>query len=553
MKITIFFFFLSSNPICNNFKHYVTGSNGNSGAGGPFVQGGVGVNEGAIAVGSFDNLATPNPVIKVNGQGFPLSYGTNNAFARGDNTFDYVITDPDAEATQSNTDGCTGSFKVSPRGKVAVIRFGLGGTAGYCGSAVRCNLAAAQGATACILYAPNEASINIAGSNSIPSAIISSAAGQAIVSAFKAGTPAVVQFNPAIQAAFPLATAGTVSDFSSPGLDPELNIKPDIGGIGGQVLSTVSPFVTKANPPYGLLSGTSMSAPYVCGTMALLLESRNKQIDFKEVKSRLVNNANPAKIYKSDLIDSVAKQGGGLVDIYDAITAKTVVYPSSLSLNDTAFTQQHYTINITHTYNVPVRYTLASYGAAQMNPYNKGDDIMAEAIRLRYTPEYASVLFGNKQTTRSFTVQPGRFSLANIDFAPPATADSTLYPIFSGYITLSNNLDDTVISIPYAGMAGAWADAPHWSRNSPTLNEALAVDPVFSRLGFRRNSTGAVGAYVYQSWEPVKEGMAFNLNRDVMMLHIREYLFVSFNLFFNLIYFYFFTNPYFLPRSVPFC
>ena len=76
------------------------------------------------------------------------------------------------------------------------------------------------------------------------------------------------------------------------------------------------------------MSGTSMSSPYVSGTLALLLEAkRQKAISFDEIKARLFNNANPALNFKTKLTDSVATQGAGLVHIYDAIMAKSLVTP----------------------------------------------------------------------------------------------------------------------------------------------------------------------------------------------------------------------------------
>jgi predicted aconitase with swiveling domain len=458
---------------------------------GPFTQAGVGVNPGAICVGSFDNIVAPNPAILVDGTPFPVSFGSLNAnFPAGDNTWDYVLTDPDAEANQVISEGCPGTgFKVSPRGKVAVIRFGYGS----CGSAVRCNAAAAAGATACITYAPDETALRIAGSALIPSASIPSNAGRAIVAAFKAGKPATIVFNPSKQQNFPIATGGTTSDFSSLGLDPELYIKPDLTGIGGQVLSTISTLGGRS--PYGLLSGTSMSAPYVAGAIALLVEAK-KDIKFAEVKSRLVNNAQPAKLYRTELIDSVTKQGGGLVNIMNSINAKTVVYPSSLSLNDTERTQQHYTLTLTNEYTVPVVYTLSSFGAAQVNPWRAGEDMTLDPTTgLTYTPDYATVTFRG-MSTRSFRVQPGQTARANVDIEPPTNSNANLWPVFSGYISVTNDQDDQIIRVPYAGMKGKWADTPIWVRRSPLLQAGLAADPVYRSLGFRPQSNPSVGAYL---------------------------------------------------------
>jgi hypothetical protein len=477
------------------------------------------VNPGAISVGSFDNVAAPNPALFVDGTPFPLSFSVANAnFPAGDNTWDYVITDPDAEANQVNGDGCPGTgFKVSPAGKIAVIRFGVSGTVGYCGSVSRCNAAARAGATGCITYAPNENGLLITGSSAIPSASITNDAGKAIVAAFKAGKPATVVFNPAKQENFPIATGGTASDFSSYGMDPELWIKPDISGVGGDVFSTLSPL--GGRNPYGLMSGTSMSSPYVAGTIALLLEAK-KNIKFDEVKSRLVNNAQPAKIYKSELIDTVAKQGGGLVNIFNTVNAKTVVYPSSLSLNDTERTQQHYTLTINHEYKVPVTYTLNSYGAAQMNPFVEGEDTMIDQANLVFTADYANVTFRGMQS-RSFKVNPGETARANVDIEPPAKSNAGLWPIFSGYITITNDQDEQVIRVPYAGMKGVWANAPIWVRKSPLLQQALANDPSYYNFGFTEESNPSVGAYLIDgSWAPVPEGTTLVNGNDGLFLTI---------------------------------
>jgi hypothetical protein len=465
-----------------------------------------------VAVGSFDNLAKPSEYIKVDDMPFPLSFAAANAsFPLGDNTWDYVITDPDAEASQSNTDGCGGPFKNSPAGKVAIIRFGVRGSPGYCGSVGRCTAAASAGAIACIIYAPDDEPLGIAGAESIPSASITHDAGLAIVAAYnKSGKPAKITFNPSQQQMFPMATGGTVSDFSSPGLDPELWIKPDIGGVGGEVLSTLSPVASKGKPYYGLLSGTSMSSPYVAGTIALLIEA-NRKIQFPEVKSRLVNNAQPGKIYQSNLTDSVAKQGGGLVNIYNAITSKTVVYPSSLSLNDTTRTLQHYTLKISNSYTVPVTYTLSHQPAAQMNPFNEGDQIMQQKATLQYTPDYAIVTFRNKPT-RSFKVKPGETIEARVDIDPPKNSRKDLYPVYSGYVTLTNDHDDTILRVPYAGVAGDWDEAPIFVKNSPSLFDAMLSNELYHIAGFNENATSiSAGVYLLDNqWTHFPSPQAFN-------------------------------------------
>ncbi|KAJ3291580.1 hypothetical protein HDU76_007256 [Blyttiomyces sp. JEL0837] len=215
-----------------------------------------------------------------------------------------------------------------------------------------------------------------------------------------------------------------------------------------------------------------MATPYIAGCVALLLQS-DRSLKFNEVRYLLQNNAVPKKRYNSDLIDSVVNQGAGLVNIYNAITAKTFVTPSEFALNDTIRTQPSYTLSITNDYKVSVKYTVSSLGAAQANAFVKGDDIIQPQSTTTYTASYATVKFRGL-TTLTLTVPAGKTVDIETKFLPPASADPTLFPIFSGYITVSSDHDDRIIRVPYAGMVGDWKTAPIFSRNSPVYQSILS-------------------------------------------------------------------------------
>jgi subtilisin family serine protease len=90
-----------------------------------------------------------------------------------------------------------------------------------------------------------------------------------------------------------------ISYFSSPGPTRDRHNKPEIAAPGQWLLAPLSSGASEAEMPnwlrvpgraYAALQGTSMSAPYVTGALALLLE-RDGSIDWAEAKRRLIKAA----------------------------------------------------------------------------------------------------------------------------------------------------------------------------------------------------------------------------------------------------------------------
>ena len=79
-----------------------------------------------------------------------------------------------------------------------------------------------------------------------------------------------------------------------------------------------------------------MSSPHVAGAVALLLEAR-PHLSPEEVQQRLQNNARPHLWFGNPalgFLDNVHRQGAGMLQIDDAVTADAVVSPSSLALGE---------------------------------------------------------------------------------------------------------------------------------------------------------------------------------------------------------------------------
>src|SRR5690625_5206398 len=117
--------------------------------------------------------------------------------------------------------------------------------------------------------------------------------------------------------------AGKMSDFSSWGLTPNLDFKPEITAPGGQILSTLN------DDEYGLMSGTSMAAPHVAGGGALILERVEEEFDRQDADRVLL--AKNMMMNTSQLVEfdeafvSPRRQGSGLMQLHAALSTPVIV------------------------------------------------------------------------------------------------------------------------------------------------------------------------------------------------------------------------------------
>ena len=124
--------------------------------------------------------------------------------------------------------------------------------------------------------------------------------------------------------------SGIVTSFSSAGPTNFTHVlKPDLAAPGGQILSsTLTEF---AGSNFAVFDGTSMSAPHVSGSAALLLQQHPAWTP-QQVKSALMTTAGPAWGNTARTQEaSVLLEGAGLVNVYAANSPKLFANPSSLS------------------------------------------------------------------------------------------------------------------------------------------------------------------------------------------------------------------------------
>ncbi len=152
---------------------------------------------------------------------------------------------------------------------------------------------------------------------SIPSVFVSSRAGELLLRSYGRGDSFSVHCGE-----LTLVDTGedtNMSVFSSWGVSPDLELKPDVTAIGSNVWSSLT------DGKYGLLSGTSMATPYISGELLVLkqylAEKRLNDIAYQLAVSSAKPITSPGGIEYSP-----RWQGAGLADLEAALDAEIIVY-----------------------------------------------------------------------------------------------------------------------------------------------------------------------------------------------------------------------------------
>ena len=275
-------------------------------------------------------------------------------------------------------------------------------------------------------------------------------------------------------------SAGSMSDFTSWGVTPDLEIKPEITGVGGNVWSTAN------DNGYQNMSGTSMAAPNVAGGSALILQRVEE--DFPELtgeaKAKMVK-----KIMMSTAVPHVdngnlqgygvvaglnytspRRQGAGVMDLYAAASTSAIV--TDPETNECKVNLKEITGN-TATFEVVVE--------------NFGDEavtyIPAGTVQTDLTDGNYSYLQAQNLVNKNTGTFPISFSETEVTVAPKGSASlyvtidlSNAVTAFGGlpvevlfangayvegFVTLTDPTDtNPQLSIPYMGFKGEWDKVP---------------------------------------------------------------------------------------------
>ena len=405
-------------------------------------------------------------------------------------------------------------YGIDVKGKIAVIK------RGYNTFEEKAALAEKMGAAGVIIYNNVSGDIRMnVGEVKIPVCSISQDNGELMATA-GSGTITISRSQ----------TSGPfISDFSSWGPTPDLQIKPEITAHGGSILSSVP------GESYDRISGTSMATPNISGVTALLRQfivdnqkfdfiDDNDSVEIAAMVNRLMMSTADITFNKNGLPYSVRKQGAGLANLTDsaATNAYIATYNKDGSIMDKSKIELGDDPNKTGVYTL--NFGIVNFGDATMS-YDLSSWVLTEGVSDTKTAqgdttvtEEAFELAGAK--VEIISVNGGKFNGSNITVEGNTTADVSVQITLTeenkkylnnsfkngmyveGYIMLNNANDAQDLNIPYLAFFGDWTKAPlfdldFYETNADELDDSIdPLDKTLPDAYATRPIGGSTGDYV---------------------------------------------------------
>ena len=464
-----------------------------------------------LSVASADNDRITQQYVTVGET--KIGYNDSGVFTRlenlAGNSYEYVMIDGYGAA--EDFDG------VDVNGKVAVVWRG-GGVAFPDKHANAQN----AGAAACIVVNNTAGLLNMAindAAENIPCVLMSKEAWDLLANA-ETKTLTVTGKSDSFQ------IAKTMSDFSSWGPAPDLSLKPEITGVGGNIYST------RDTPTgYGNMSGTSMATPQVTGAMTVLMQYlRSKGYSNQDMWTMaaniLMSTADPIDVPGSNgLKYSPRLQGAGLVNLVKATTVDAYLSSTSNSMGrakaelgdstEGTFSFEFSVTNFsdeskTYTFDSVVQTETATDGFIAGTPY------LLES-KVKVSQDSVTVAAGETVTlTATITLTEADKEYINSRF------ENGMY--VEGYLYLEG-ADNQNLTMPFLGYYGDWSKPPVF--DNPDYNEAslygTGVFTMISQLGTNPYLRGGASGDAYNAFSyanPLME-LDFGMLRNARKLVFR--------------------------------
>jgi len=425
-------------------------SAGNAGTAGPFLMGSPANSRSSIAVAAAYNTEIDELAFKLADGSlvpFRIMFPGTPPPATGDYpVVDYGIAD------------CNIPEGVRYDGQIVLVRQG----SFSCRSFTMVNMLAERGAAGVIWWQNTSNPTSWpgqGGSSSNPFQIPSVIVRRTDVPAIQAqgnGSPLTWGFH--TQILFPLFP-GLPTFFSSMGPSHELDFKPDVMAPGGYIFSTIPGHYGS----YGLMDGTSMSAPHIAGVVALLM-SADPSLKGKrahQVRERLLNSSYPVPHNRDPMLglEPPARQGAGLVDVSSALALRAKTVPAKLALHDLGGETRTESIVVENKGNQPVTYHLTHAPALTAAPPMTGF----------WEPrtDAATVTF----SSTTLVVPAGGQAGFEVSFDEPVGVPEA--SVLGGWLVLTPEDGGPCLRVPYMGLKGDYHQLPAINPSFTDVNPSL--------------------------------------------------------------------------------
>lgn len=361
----------------------------------------------------------------------------------------------------------------------------------------------------------------------LPSAFISQADGKALAAVAEGNRKLTVS---ASYGKVDNPTSGEMSDFSSWGVTPELTLKPDLTAPGGNIKSATT------GGGYTTKSGTSMSAPFVSGAMALVKQYvEQKNYAFTETnKANLVSNL---LMSTADLVMagtapySPRKQGAGSVNIAAATSTKAYLTAvdggrPKVELGDDAQKTGKYEVKfeVHNLTNEELTYTVGGYiqtDAQEVTKQIEGEDVH-QVTELPY-------LLG-KIDAKTVTVAGGETETVSVSVSLTQANNEYLNRFengtyIEGFVTLTpESGTQPTLSIPYMGFYGDWTQAPIIDATDygNMLNGEAEWSQAYVNTAASSSLEGTVNTYLGDN--PYHDGQPYSSERNAISPNGDDYM-----------------------------
>ena len=276
-----------------------------------------------------------------------------------------------------------------------------------------------------------------------------------------------------------------MSDFSSWGPTPSLDIKPEITQHGGNILSAVT------GGDYDRLSGTSMACPNLCG-LALLLrqyvyenfpEIADDNVELNHMVYRLMMSTADIVINKNGQPYAVRKQGAGLANLLKAIETKAVILTYDEDGNVMNKTKLELGDDKAKTGVYEMSFTVQNFGTTALS-YDIGAHVLTEGVSETLTAHGLTTVTmtayalegavldvvkveGGSINGKNLTVNGGQQAKVTVKITLSDADKKYMDESFEngmyveGFITLTATAGtDVDMNVPYLAFYGDWTQAP---------------------------------------------------------------------------------------------